>query len=106
MNDLAKMVETDQKHPSGSFDRKVLEKASLEVSSGGTTVPVDVRQLTELQKQLQKSELATRLLETNKTMPVLPYDEMVDPTCTYMLLFMLVIIVLWFGSSNAVRHNG
>ena len=67
-------------------------------------MPVNLKELGELQRQLQQSKLATKLLETDKTMPVVPEKTMIDPTYTYMLLFMVVIIVLWFGSSNAAKE--
>jgi ABC-type multidrug transport system ATPase subunit len=36
--------------------------------------------------------------------PVVPNKLIVDPRFTYMLLFMLVIIVLWFGCNNAAKE--
>ena len=53
---------------------------------------------------MQQSQLASKLLETDATMPVVPEKEMVDPRYTYMLLFMVVIIVLWFGCNNAAKE--
>jgi ABC-type multidrug transport system ATPase subunit len=101
--DLWKVLKAGQ--DAGSpIDPKTLEKTRLEIDSGGATMPIDVSQLRTLFKQLQESKFATNLLKTDRTMPVVPYDEMVDPTYTYMLLFMLVIIVLWFGSNNAAKE--
>jgi ABC-type multidrug transport system ATPase subunit len=36
--------------------------------------------------------------------PVLPSRVIIDPRFTYMLLFLLVIIVLWFGCNNAAKE--
>lgn len=36
--------------------------------------------------------------------PILPYRLMVDPRFTYMLLFIVVITVLWFGCNNAAKE--
>src|SRR5262249_1932758 len=51
-----------------------------------------------------QSQLATKLLDTDREMPVVPERQMVDPRYTYMLLFMVVIIVLWFGCNNAAKE--
>jgi ABC-type multidrug transport system ATPase subunit len=102
--DLWAMVQKLDNEPLGSDKRKALEKVRLEITSGGVTVPVDLKQLSDLVRQLQQSKLATKLLQTDQTMPVVPDETMVDPTYTYMLLFMLVIIVLWFGSNNAAKE--
>jgi hypothetical protein len=37
-------------------------------------------------------------------MPVVPEEQMVDPRYTYMMRFMVVIIVLWFGCNNAAKE--
>ena len=37
-------------------------------------------------------------------MPVVPDKRMIDPRYTYMMLFMMVIIVLWFGCNNAAKE--
>jgi ABC-type multidrug transport system ATPase subunit len=36
--------------------------------------------------------------------PIIPYDIIISPRFTYMLLFLLVIIVLWFGCNNAAKE--
>jgi protein-S-isoprenylcysteine O-methyltransferase Ste14 len=36
--------------------------------------------------------------------PVVPSEVIVDPRYTYMLLFLVVIIVLWFGCNNAAKE--
>jgi hypothetical protein len=36
--------------------------------------------------------------------PVVPSHVIVDPRYTYMLVFMMVVIVLWFGCSNAGKE--
>jgi hypothetical protein len=36
--------------------------------------------------------------------PVIPYRLLVDPRYTYMLLFIIVITVLWFGCNNAAKE--
>jgi ABC-type multidrug transport system ATPase subunit len=36
--------------------------------------------------------------------PVVPYRVMVNPRYTYILLFLIVVIVLWFGCNNAAKE--
>ena len=90
--------------PPNSIERKALEEIKIEVTSGEAKLPIDLKQANDLQKLLVQSKLATKLLETDKVMPVVPEEQMVDPRYTYMMLFMVVIIVLWFGCNNAAKE--
>jgi ABC-type multidrug transport system ATPase subunit len=101
IRDLFKRIET---LPADSPERQALEKTRVEVSSGGASLPIDPKQARDLAQLMHQSQLAARLLETDVTMPVVPEREMVDPRYTYMLLFMVVIIVLWFGCNNAAKE--
>jgi ABC-type multidrug transport system ATPase subunit len=87
-----------------SPQRAVLEAIRIEVVSGGAKLPVDLKQINDLQRLLRQSQLATKLLEADRDMPVVPERRMTDPRYTYMLLFMVVIIVLWFGCNNASKE--
>jgi ABC-type multidrug transport system ATPase subunit len=90
--------------PPNSVERKALEKVKIEITSGDAKLPVDLKQVHDLQALLEKSQLATKLLDTDTRMPVVPEKQMVDPRYTYMMLFMMVIIVLWFGCNNAAKE--
>lgn len=48
------------------------------------------------------TELLRGLIQSNG--PVVPYKVIIDPRFTYVLLFMLVITILWFGSNNAAKE--
>jgi ABC-type multidrug transport system ATPase subunit len=90
--------------PPNSIQRKALEEIKIEVTSGEAKLPIDLKQAGDLQKLLVQSKLSTKLLETDKVMPVVPEEQMVDPRYTYMMRFMVVIIVLWFGCNNAAKE--
>ena len=86
-------------------------KSELESSlnSAKMRVPIDGKQevfraedLRTLNKQLRDSKIPENLLKI--TGPVVPVAEDVNPRYTYMLLFILVMIVLWFGCNNAAKE--
>jgi ABC-type multidrug transport system ATPase subunit len=90
--------------PQNDPRRKPLEEIRIDVASGGVTQPINLKQAHDLLQILRYSQLATKVLQTDQQMPVVPDGEMVDPRYTYMLLFMIVIIVLWFGCNNAAKE--
>jgi ABC-type multidrug transport system ATPase subunit len=50
-------------------------------------------------------DLLTILQEIERTQgPVVPREFIINPTYTYMLLFLCVIVVLWFGCNNAAKE--
>ncbi len=97
---LKTMEEADKNSPQA----KLLEEVHIEINSGDATLPINLKQIQDLQRLLGKSQLATKVLETDVDMPVVPGPQMVDPRYTYMMLFMVVIIVLWFGCNNAAKE--
>jgi ABC transport system ATP-binding/permease protein len=97
---LRKMMDA----PEDSPQRKALEQTQIEITSGGAKLPLDLKGVNDLQQLLRQSQLATKVLSADKSMPVVPDKQMVDPRYTYMLLFMVVIIVLWFGCNNAAKE--
>src|SRR5262249_210622 len=48
------------------------------------------------------SRLLDGILHTDG--PVIPSEVIIDPRYTYMLLFLVVIVVLWFGCNNAAKE--
>ena len=97
---LKTMEDSDKNSPQA----KLLEEVHIEINSGEATLPINLKQIQDLQQLLRKSQLATKVLETDVDMPVVPQEQMVDPRYTYMMLFMVVIIVLWFGCNNAAKE--
>ena len=58
--------------------------------------------LAEVFEQMQQTRLISRLRLA--TVPVVPDSDMVNPSYTYTLLFILVMIVMWFGCNNAAKE--
>jgi ABC-type multidrug transport system ATPase subunit len=101
---LREWLKVMEDSPKDSPQRKLLEEVHIEISSGDARLPVDLKQIQDLQQLLRQSQLSTKVLQTDQDMPVVPERQMVDPRYTYMLLFMVVIIVLWFGCNNAAKE--
>jgi ABC-type multidrug transport system ATPase subunit len=93
-----------EKLPADAPERKLLEAIRIEIVSGGARLPIDLRQINDLHRLLRQSQLSAKLLDTDREMPVVPERRMIDPRYTYMLLFMVAIIVLWFGCNNASKE--
>jgi ABC-type multidrug transport system ATPase subunit len=53
-------------------------------------------------RDLRKSRIPDQLLRVSG--PVVPHGEMQNPRFTYILLFILVLVVLWFGCNNAAKE--
>ena len=93
-----------QQAPADSPLRKQLESISIEIITTDAKLNVDLQYLTDLQRLLRDQQLPSRLLALNEVSPVVPGKDFIDPTYTYMLLFIVVIIVLWFGCNNAAKE--
>jgi ABC-type multidrug transport system ATPase subunit len=103
-SEIRALLKKLEESPKDSPERQALEEIKIEVASGGARLPVNLKEVNNLQQLLRQSQLATKLLDTDREMPVVPERQMVDPRYTYMLLFMVVIIVLWFGCNNAAKE--
>src|SRR5262249_23455517 len=56
----------------------------------------------KMNDHMRESEIPKRLLAIDG--PVVPEREGINPRYTYMLLFILVMVVLWFGCNNAAKE--
>ncbi len=65
----------------------------------GPTGPISAARALE---EFDRVHLIDILLDSPQ--PVVPYDMMVNPTYTYMLLYIIVIAIFWFGCSNAAKE--
>jgi ABC-type multidrug transport system ATPase subunit len=81
---------------------ETLKDVRLAVDVGGRKIEVNGADAAEALKLLQGGQLPARLLAFDG--PVLPDRTGIDPRYTYMLLFILVVIVLWFGCNNAAKE--
>ncbi len=82
--------------------RAALEGVKLTFEVNGEPVMVSGADLAGVLHQLHRSQVPARLLSYNG--PVVPDREGLNPRYTYMLLFILVMVVLWFGCNNAAKE--
>ncbi len=81
-------------------DRELLERWRWPVKGGAETISA-MEILTGLRK-FQEARVIQKLLEVNG--PVVPDRNMINPRFTYMLLFLIAVIVMWFGCNNAAKE--
>ncbi len=82
--------------------RKSLDEAKMQFEVSGKPVEFTADDLRTIHKQLRQSNIPAQLLAIEG--PVVPEKPSVNPRYTYMLLFILVMIVLWFGCNNAAKE--
>jgi ABC-type multidrug transport system permease subunit len=86
--------------------RRQLDRMRFGVrDEGGEVLAVTGLEVFDVLQNLEQAQLPGKLLGAHRAgMPVVPDREMVDPRYTYMLLFIVVIVVLWFGCNNAAKE--
>src|SRR5262249_32786698 len=82
--------------------RRNLSDAKMRFDIDGTVAEFTADDLRKVHEQLRESRIPARLLAIEG--PVVPEKEGINPRYTYMLLFILVMIVLWFGCNNAAKE--
>jgi ABC-type multidrug transport system ATPase subunit len=82
--------------------RKALEEARFTFEVDGKHQTMTGAQLTRAWSQLQESRLAEEILAVDG--PVIPTGTGINPRYTYMLLFIVTMVVLWFGCNNAAKE--
>src|SRR5262249_37059397 len=82
--------------------RKLLEATRFTVDGGGQQVTVTGADLSQAMSNLHESHIPAKLLAIEG--PVVPDKQGLNPRFTYMLLFILVMIVLWCGCNNAAKE--
>jgi ABC-type multidrug transport system ATPase subunit len=91
-----------QKQPLDVGQRSALEEVRFSVESGGQPVTLSGADLLQVLTGLRESQLPAKLLAVQG--PVVPDREGANPRYTYMLLFIIVMVVLWFGTNNAAKE--
>jgi ABC-type multidrug transport system ATPase subunit len=86
----------------GDAGRRALEEARFTFEEGGGPVTVSGAEVADAFLRLHEARVPGRLLAFDG--PVVPDRSGVDPRYTYMLLFVLVLVVLWFGCNNAAKE--
>jgi ABC-type multidrug transport system ATPase subunit len=82
--------------------RQALEDARFTFDVGGERTTVSGQDLTQALRHLHDSHLPAKLLAVEG--PVVPEREGLNPRYTYVLVFIVVMIVLWFGCNNAAKE--
>lgn len=79
-----------------------LDQAKMTFDVEGHPMTVTGTELVTGLRAFQKVKLADKLLRADGS--VVPHAEGVNPRFTYILLFILCMIVLWFGCNNAAKE--
>jgi ABC-type multidrug transport system ATPase subunit len=89
-------------HDGAASLRKSLSEATMRVQIGSEKVEFTAEDLRRMGAGLRESRIPERLLAIKG--PVVPEREGINPRYTYILLFLLVMIVMWFGCNNAAKE--
>jgi ABC-type multidrug transport system ATPase subunit len=100
--EVVRLLHQLSQQPNHAAQRQVFEEAVFAVEAGGEHVQFSGADALQLLRQLHESHVPAKLLAIDG--PVVPDGEVVNPRFTYMLLFILVMIVLWFGCNNAAKE--
>jgi hypothetical protein len=95
---LARLPRTETLTPK---ERRILNGINLAKEGDPPIIALD------LVKDIQKAgnaRLLQKVLEAPEDTPAVPDKSIVNPRYTYMLLFLLVITILWFGCNNAAKE--
>jgi ABC-type multidrug transport system ATPase subunit len=82
--------------------RRTLEQTTFLVNIDGQDEAVSGAEMARVLQEMRDSRIPEHLLRVPG--PVVPVGEMENPRYTYILLFILVMVVLWFGCNNAAKE--
>jgi ABC-type multidrug transport system ATPase subunit len=88
--------------PADPAARRALDEARFSFDAGQGPLSVSGAELRADLQQLHDSRIPEHLLDYDG--PVVPDREGINPRFTYMLLFILAMVVLWFGCNNAAKE--
>jgi hypothetical protein len=86
----------------GPAQRKALEAATFPCEVDGKPEKVSGAELVQACETVSASRIPEKLLRIKG--PVLPDREGLNPRYTYIMLFVVVMVVLWFGCNNAAKE--
>jgi ABC-type multidrug transport system ATPase subunit/ribosomal protein L25 (general stress protein Ctc) len=101
-NGIVRILRQLQSDKLTEAQRQTLQEATFTLDVDGDPVTVTAAELVRSWRQFHDSDIPDRILKIPG--PVVPYAEGVNPRYTYILLFILVMIVLWFGCNNAAKE--
>jgi ABC-type multidrug transport system ATPase subunit len=81
---------------------QALEQARITVEVEGRPVEISGAELAGVLRGWHDSDIPGKLLAIQG--PVVPDREGINPRYTYILLFIIVMVVLWFGTNNAAKE--
>ncbi|MFO0876713.1 MAG: ATP-binding cassette domain-containing protein [Gemmataceae bacterium] len=84
------------------IEEAALDQARLQCTLDGQQLQMSGADLLRGIKRMHQMKLSERLLNIQGS--VIPRDEGINPRYTYILLFILAVIVLWFGCNNAAKE--
>lgn len=88
--------------PANPAARQLLEEARFGFDAGQGRMSLTGAEMRASLQQLHESQIPAKLLSYDG--PVVPDREGINPRFTYMLVFILVMVVLWFGCNNAAKE--
>ncbi len=104
--DLARKL---RQSPTDPELKQSLKDLHFEVTQDGSKTVVNAENLPELLDKWHQSQIPEKLLQLDalsgdKPFPVVPDGTFPSPRYTYILLFILVVIIVWFGTNNAAKE--
>jgi hypothetical protein len=81
---------------------QALEQARFTLEDQGRSVEVSGADLAGVLRGVHESNIPGKLLAIQG--PVVPDREGINPRYTFILLFIIVMVVLWFGTNNAAKE--
>jgi ABC-type multidrug transport system ATPase subunit len=99
---LLRLLQRVQRDELPADQRKALEGARFTVDVDGEPVEVTGEEMLRAWRQFHESRIPEQLLKVSG--PVVPTGTGVNPRFTYILLFILTMIVMWFGCNNAAKE--
>jgi ABC-type multidrug transport system ATPase subunit len=97
--ELLRLLQSERLTPA---QRRALEETSLTLQVDGQEMPIRASEAIAVWRNFQNSEIPKKLLTIDG--PVVPTRDWYDPRFTYTLLFVLAVVVFWFGCNNAARE--
>jgi ABC-type multidrug transport system ATPase subunit len=83
-------------------EQAALEQARFVVEMDNEPMTVSGADIVRVCRQLQEARLSEHLLQMQGS--IIPRGEGINPRFTYILLFLLSMIVMWFGCNNAAKE--
>jgi hypothetical protein len=100
--ELAVLLRDLDRVTQGNELRQAVDNMLFTFEADGRPVTLTRADLVQAYTQLHESGLPEKMLAYQG--PIVPDSEMINPRYTYMLSFIVVMIVLWFGTNNAAKE--